>query len=186
MTKETDTSKTTTKVTTTKVTTTKTPSKKTPLKKEGATQVSSLKDTTPNLAEVSPSKKTPSKLKQDPLSGSDLLDAIVAACSDAKGMDISALDVKKSFGLCDYFVIVSGRSDRQVQGICNRIIQMLAQHKMKPLAVEGLDKGHWALVDCGDVVVHVFYEPVREVYDLETLWNQAKKVKLNLPDKEQG
>jgi ribosome-associated protein len=119
---------------------------------------------------------------KDNLTGKVLLDTVVDACVEAKGIDIKALDVKETFGLCDYFVIVSGRSDRQVQGICNKIIKALADHQQKPYSVEGVDKGHWALVDCGDVIVHAFYEPIREQYDLESLWNRAKEVKLNIKE----
>ena len=119
------------------------------------------------------------------LKPSELLDIVVNTCSDAKGFDITALDVKKTFGLCDYFVIVSARSDRQVQGICNRVLEELSKLKIHPISTEGLDKGHWALVDCGDIILHVFYEPIREEYDLEALWKNAKKLKLNLPESEQ-
>ena len=133
---------------------------------------------------TSPSKE--SNEKPPKISGKELRDAVVASCYEAKGSDIVALDVKATFGLSDFFVIVSARSDRQVQGICNRVIHDIAKHhRVKPLSSEGLEKGHWALIDYGDVVVHVFYEQVRHEYDLEALWKKAKKVKLNLPDTEQ-
>jgi len=113
-------------------------------------------------------------------SSKELLDLIVKTCDDAKGDDITALDVKESFGLSDYFVIVSARSERQVQGICSRVIKEVSMLKVHPISVEGLNKGDWALVDFGDVVLHVFYEAVRSEYDLESLWKKAKEVKLNL------
>ena len=130
-------------------------------------------------------ENTKSDTKPAKISGKELLDAVVNSCFEAKGSDIVALDVKATFGLSDYFVIVSARSDRQVQGICNRVIHDIAKHyRVKPLSSEGLEKGHWALIDYGDIVVHVFYEQVRHEYDLEALWKKAKKVKLNLPDTE--
>ena len=107
-----------------------------------------------------------------------VLEEVVKACTDAKGKNLSVLDVKEAFGLCDYFVIVSGRSDRQVQGISNKILNTLVKLHVKPDAVEGLDKAHWVLLDFGNVVVHVFYEPIRSFYDLESLWTKAKKVEV--------
>ena len=78
----------------------------------------------------------------------------------------------------DYFIVASGRSDRQVQGITNRGIKELAKVGVRPLSVEGYEDGQWVLIDCGDVVAHVFYEPVRSEYDLESLWIRARKLDL--------
>lgn len=103
--------------------------------------------------------------------------AIYNACAEVKGYDIRVLDVAKIFSLSDLFVIASGRSDRQVQGICNKIMANLEAIGEKPLAVEGFEKAHWVLVDYGEVVVHIFFEPVRKYYDLESLWRQAPEVK---------
>jgi len=104
--------------------------------------------------------------------------AIVNACADAKGKDITVLDVAEVFNLSDHFIIVSGRSDRQVQGISNKIIETLSNLGAKPLSVEGLDDAHWVLLDFDDVIVHVFYEPVRKHYDLENLWMKARRLDL--------
>ena len=111
-------------------------------------------------------------------SSSQLVKRIVGACSDAKGRDIVVLDVSKSFSVASYFVIVSGRSDRQVQGISNRILHDLHQVGFKPYSTDGLEQGQWVLLDCDDVVVHVFYEPLRSHYNLESLWASAKKVNI--------
>jgi ribosome-associated protein len=101
---------------------------------------------------------------------------VVYACQDAKARNIKILDVSGTFDLADYFVIVSGRSDRHVQGICNRILLNLKEMNVEPLAVEGFDEGHWILMDCGDVIIHVFYEQLRSHYDIEGLWLEAKPV----------
>lgn len=103
---------------------------------------------------------------------------VVAACEDVKGMDIAVLDVHSVSDFADYFVVVSGRSDRQVQGLTNRVIEELVRNGAHPASVEGYEDGKWVLVDCGDVVVHIFYEPVREFYDIESLWMRARKVEL--------
>jgi ribosome-associated protein len=101
---------------------------------------------------------------------------VANACAEAKGKDITVLDMSKMLTLSDYFVVTSGRSDRQVQGIANRIIDALAAHGVHPLSCEGLDEGQWVLVDYGDVIVHVFYEPMREHYDIEGLWTRARRL----------
>jgi len=101
---------------------------------------------------------------------------VVSACEEVKGKDLSVLDVRSLSDFADFFVIVSGRSDRQVQGITNRVIEELLRSGARPLSVEGYEDGQWVLVDCGDVVVHVFYEENREFYDLESLWMRAKRV----------
>jgi ribosome-associated protein len=101
---------------------------------------------------------------------------VVSACEEVKGKDLSVLDVRSLSDFADFFVIVSGRSDRQVQGITNRVIEELIKSGARPMSVEGYEDGQWVLVDCGDVVVHVFYEENRKFYDLESLWMRAKRV----------
>lgn len=101
---------------------------------------------------------------------------VVAACEDVRGKNVHVLDVHSISDFADYFIIVTGRSDRQVQGITNRVIQELSILGAKPLSVEGYQDGQWVLVDCGDVIVHIFYEPVREFYDIESLWMRARRL----------
>jgi ribosome-associated protein len=112
------------------------------------------------------------------LSPSETAYEIMTACGEANGKDITVLDVAGIFDLSDYFVVVSARSDRQVQGIANRIMESLGTHGLEPVTLEGMEQGHWVLMDWGDVVVHIFYEPVRRHYDVESLWMRARKVDL--------
>lgn len=107
-----------------------------------------------------------------------LASTILKACVDSKGIDLTLLDVSKAFGLSDYFIVVSGRSDRHVQGLVNRVINSLSENGEEPIGVEGFENGHWVIVDCGDVVLHAFYEPVRETYDIEGLWADATKIEV--------
>ena len=100
---------------------------------------------------------------------------IFSACNDAKGRDVAVLDVSHIFGLSDFFVVASARSDRQVQGIANRIIASMAELGVEPVTIEGLEQGHWVLIDFGDVVAHIFYEPLREHYDVEGLWMGGRR-----------
>jgi ribosome-associated protein len=100
---------------------------------------------------------------------------------DKKACDLVVLDVHEHTSIADYFVLCSGRSDRQVQSIAQGIEENAAEEGFKPFAAEGTQRGHWALIDFSDVIVHVFYEPVREFYDLDGLWGHAPKAKLPEP-----
>jgi ribosome-associated protein len=90
------------------------------------------------------------------------------------------LDLRKLSAFADYFVIATGASDRQVQAISDRIQGTLKEHQIRPLGVEGYQKGHWILVDCGSVIAHVFYEEARAFYALDKLWGDAAKVRFAL------
>jgi ribosome-associated protein len=80
---------------------------------------------------------------------------------EKKAYDLVVLDVRERTSLADYFVICTGRSDTQVQAIAQSIAENLGKMGLRPLSIEGYAAGHWVLVDYGDVIVHVFYEPVR-------------------------
>jgi len=88
-------------------------------------------------------------------------------------------EVTDLVGYADYFVICSGRSTRHVQAIAEHIEAALSQRRVKPLGIEGLIEGHWVLLDLDDVVVHIFYHPVRAFYDLEGLWWEARQVEFS-------
>ena len=97
---------------------------------------------------------------------------------EKKACDLVVLAVSELTSIADYFIICSGRSDRQVQSIAQGLEECSAEKGMKPYAVEGVNRGHWVLMDFSDVIVHVFYEPVREFYDLDGLWGHAPRVEL--------
>lgn len=105
---------------------------------------------------------------------------IAQAAYDVKGEEIRVLDLRALGGFTDYFVIASGRSDRQVQAIADRISEHLAKLERKPIGLEGYQKGHWILMDYGDVVAHIFYTEARTFYALEKLWGDARSVKVRL------
>jgi ribosome-associated protein len=104
------------------------------------------------------------------------LDLYIKAASAKKALNLVVLDVAELTSIADVFIICSGRSNRQVNAIAESIIVDLKKHKIKPLSVEGTSQGHWVLLDYGHVVMHVFYEPVREFFDLEGLWADAKRI----------
>lgn len=104
------------------------------------------------------------------------LDLYIKAIQGKKALNVVALDVAEMTSYADVFIFCSGRSNRQVIAIAENIKTDLKKHKIKPLNVEGTKDGHWVLLDYGHVIIHVFYEPVREFYDLEGLWVDAKRI----------
>jgi ribosome-associated protein len=109
------------------------------------------------------------------------LEAVEAAL-EKKGLEPTLLDVREQSSYTDYIVLLSGRSDRHVQAVADGVVEALKKKRgAKLLGVEGKRDGHWTLLDFGDVVVHVFYHPVREFYDLEGLWIDAPRVPIEVP-----
>jgi ribosome-associated protein len=103
------------------------------------------------------------------------------AALEKKALEPVLLDVKDHSSYTDYILLLSGRSDRHVQAVADAVLDVLKKHGRRPLGVEGKRDGHWALLDFGEVVVHVFYHPVREFYDLEGLWIDAPRVPIEIP-----
>ncbi|MBU2488353.1 MAG: ribosome silencing factor [Proteobacteria bacterium] len=99
------------------------------------------------------------------------------AVAERKGMGLVALDIRGRSSVSDFLVIVSARSTRQAIAMAEHIVDFMAARKKKPLGKEGLETGQWALLDFGDVVVHVFYEVVRSFYDLEGLWADVPRIR---------
>ncbi len=93
----------------------------------------------------------------------------------------TVLRVTELAGYTDWVLIVSGRSERHVQGITDGILDGLAKQGHKPIGSDGLTEHTWDLLDFDDFLVHIFYHPVREFYDLESMWNDAPRVALGLP-----
>ncbi len=96
--------------------------------------------------------------------------------SDKRGTDLVVLDVGELSSFTDYFLIVSGSSDRRVQTIAESVLRAMKGQGVRAVGAEGIRDGRWALLDFGDWVVHVFYEEVRGFFDLEGLWYDAKRI----------
>jgi ribosome-associated protein len=103
---------------------------------------------------------------------------IYGALEDAKGKDIVVLDVRKVCDFTDNMVIVTGSSNRHVTTVADKVLDRLRAHGVRPVGVEGLKTGDWALIDFGDVVVHVMRAPIRDFYNLEKLWGDAKHIEM--------
>ena len=110
------------------------------------------------------------------ISSEALAKEIYTAAQDVKAEDTVVLDLRGLTNFTDLFVIATGRSDRQVQAIADRIIENLREKKLKPMGIEGYDTGHWILLDFGGVIAHIFYGETRTFYDLEELWSDAPRI----------
>ncbi len=96
--------------------------------------------------------------------------------ADRKATELLALDLRALSSVADYFVLCTGRSDIHVRAICARIREgMETRDVRRLLSSEGVARGQWALLDFGDVVVHVFQTATRRTYDLERLWLEAPR-----------
>jgi len=93
-----------------------------------------------------------------------------------KAFDLLVLDISESSSFADYFILCSGNSNRQVQAIASSIELDLKKQGIYPLGIEGFNEGTWILLDYDEVIIHVFYQPVREFYELERLWADAPKI----------
>lgn len=101
---------------------------------------------------------------------------------DKKAFNVRILDVRKISSLTDFLVIASGNSDRQVSAAAEAVhLGMKKEYRSMPGGIEGLNEGRWVLIDYGDVMVHVFHEPVRLFYDLDGLWCDAEDVPVEQP-----
>ncbi len=100
------------------------------------------------------------------------------AALDKKAEDLVVLDVRGLSSFTDFFVIMSGRSTRHVQGLAQAVDAVLRHKNVKDGNTEGLNEGHWVLLDYNDVIVHIFYSEDRSFYDIEGLWHDAPRVEI--------
>jgi ribosome-associated protein len=108
--------------------------------------------------------------------------AIAAAAIEKKAVALEILDVAGKVDYADFLVIMTGRSDRHAQALAQGIEEALRPKGVRPVAIEGLPNGRWVLLDFGDVVVHVFQDEARQLYDIEGLWLDARRLPVPAPD----
>jgi len=123
--------------------------------------------------------KSPQPRTRKPRFTSELRMAIEAA-RDKKATDLVVLDLRKTGGFTDYFLICTGANPRQVHAIADAIEQALKSKQVRPAHVEGYRRAEWVLVDYFDFIVHVFSPSARSFYSLERLWGNAARI--DLPD----
>lgn len=99
-----------------------------------------------------------------------IIDIILNTLDDAKALDVIVFEVSKLTSISDYMIIASGRSNRQVNSIAEKVIEVAKENNLPPLGTEGKKEGEWVLVDLGDIIVHIMQPDTREYYQLEKLW----------------
>ncbi len=150
--------------------------------KKAAPKKAAPKKAAPKPKKDAPKKAARPRKTQAAAPGTDdrvreLALAIAAAGLDGKALNVEIIDVRGKVDYSDYVVVMSGRSDRQVNALGRNIEDELkAKHGARCLGIEGMPQGSWLLMDYGDVVVHIFHEDTRGYYDLETLWMDAARV----------
>ena len=112
------------------------------------------------------------------MSSHDKARAIVNAALERKADRPLALDVSALTSFTEAFVLLVGHSDRQVRASAEAVSEALSAQGERPLGGEGLDEGRWVLIDCNDVIVHVFEPEIRDLYGLERLWSDAPNINL--------
>ncbi len=121
------------------------------------------------------------RLKKEILDKTGLERATLCAQAawDNKAEDVVVLDVQGISSFADYFVIMSGRSSRHVQGLAQALEATMRSKRISAANAEGIQDGMWVLLDFDDVVVHIFYHEQRSFYDLEGLWHDAPRVEID-------
>lgn len=127
-----------------------------------------------------PKAPTSAKSQADARSLEKALCAAQAAI-DKQGLGPQLLDLREAKCYTDYILVVSGRGPRAARAIAENVQETMAERGYRAVGVEGVRDGRWALLDYGDVVVHVFDQPLREFYDLESMWFDAPQVALQVP-----
>jgi ribosome-associated protein len=102
---------------------------------------------------------------------------------EKKAKDIVVLELIGLTDIADYFVLATGTSERHVKTIAESVETGMKEAGVKPFLLEGYDEGRWVIIDYQNVIVHVFTESLRELYDLESLWIEAKRYKLDKGNK---
>jgi len=146
------------------------------MKHNSTVKEQSLQPATSGSLQVKPLRKEPEANELGELD-EKILTAIHAA-AEKKAIDIVVLDLREIATFTDYFVIVSGTNERQVQAISDGVVDTLKKAGTPAARVEGYKTAEWILLDYGDFVLHVFDDKARRFYDLERLWRESKRVEL--------
>ena len=109
--------------------------------------------------------------------------AIGKLAEEKKAKEVLILDLAGLSDIADFFVLASGTSERHVRTVAESVQTGMKEKGMMPLSAEGYDKGRWIILDYGDVVFHTFLEPLRELYDLESLWIEAARYRTDEENK---
>jgi len=113
----------------------------------------------------------------------DMVETCGRLADDKKALDVVIMDLTGLTDIADHFVIAGGTSERHVRTIADGIREGMKKEGVRPLAVEGYDEGRWVILDYQSVIVHIFLEPLRELYDLESLWIEARRYRVKNENK---
>src|SRR4051794_11059661 len=102
----------------------------------------------------------------------------IGAAEDKQAVNLVVLDLRKTAGFTDFFLIASGTNTRQVRAIADAVVESLGAKGAKPAYIEGYDRSEWILLDYFDFIVHVFGPETRVFYDLERLWGNAERIEV--------
>ncbi len=97
---------------------------------------------------------------------------------EKKASDVIIYNVGEASSISDYIIICSGSSDRHVKAIADNVSKHMKELGHAPLSIEGYSDGNWVLVDLDDIIMHVFYQPIREYFRLEELWSGAERLEI--------
>ena len=103
---------------------------------------------------------------------------IVEVTWELKGLNTVVIDLRGRVSYTDFVIVTTGTSERHVNALAKRVDEAMTEAGRKPLGMEGTDQGQWALLDYGDVIVHVFNKMSRQEYDLERMWSEAPRLEL--------
>ena len=103
----------------------------------------------------------------------DKAELIAQLAAEKKGENIVLMDMRSVSTICDWFVLISASSSRRINAISKNIQKELSKKRLSPLSIEGKQNQYWTLMDYEDVVVHIFYDQIRDFYGLERLWSNA-------------
>jgi len=108
---------------------------------------------------------------------------IAKLADEKKAKEVLILNLVDLTDIADFFVLASGTSERHVRTVAESVQTGMKEKGMQPLSAEGYDEGRWIILDYGDVIFHTFLEPLRELYDLESLWIEAARYRTDEENK---
>ncbi|MFU8803180.1 MAG: ribosome silencing factor [Bradymonadaceae bacterium] len=124
-------------------------------------------------------KENASKKTQEELTDEELLDVargLAELTWDLKALNTIVIDLRGRVSYTDFVIVTTGTSERHVQAIARRLETAMREAHRKPLGTEGIDQGRWALLDFGDIIVHIFHQEARGDYNLERMWVEAPRL----------
>lgn len=105
---------------------------------------------------------------------------------EKKAKNVVIMELTELTSMTDYFLIATGTSERHVRTIADHMATSMKHLGVRPYSMEGYNDGRWVIIDYHDTIVHVFVEPLRDLYDLESLWIEAKRLRIEAENKRSG